>query len=207
MENIELKSLEETAVEVLKQEKTQLTYLELFNKVAELKGFNDEEKAREIARFYTDITSSGNFVYCGDDKWGLKEDLPLDALDSEFYSEHNEIELEDEDLIKPKKKAKKSKKITHTEDGQAFVDLTYNDLAQESDKDDDYLSEDESYENLDGSDDYEDYVDDDDDSQYDDEYEREEDYDDYDEDDDDDDDFDEDRYNDIMDDYEDRYDK
>ena len=62
MDNIELKSLEEIAVEVLRETKEKATYLELFNKVAELKNFTEEERNENIARFYTDITASGTML-------------------------------------------------------------------------------------------------------------------------------------------------
>lgn len=211
MDNIELKSLEEVAVEVLRETKEKATYLELFNKVAELKNFTEEERNENIARFYTDITASGNFVYCGDDYWDLKENQTLDALDSEFYSEHSAVEGEDEEKEKPKRKTKKSSKRIYTEGDSSFVDLTYSDLAEESDIDDNYNSEDESYETMDYDydkkyDDSDDYDDEDDDN--DSEYESEDyDDDDYDEDDDDNDDYDEDKYNAIMDEWEDSYDK
>ena len=208
MENIELKSLEEVAVEVLRETKEKATYLELFNKVAELKNFTEEERNENIARFYTDITASGNFVYCGDDYWDLKENQTLDALDSEFYSEHSTVEGEDEEEIKPKKRSKKTAKRIYTEGDANFVDLTYSELAEESETDDDYNNEDESYENMDydfsKKYDDDDYDDDDNDSEYEDDYDE----DDYDDDDDSDsDDYDEDKYNAIMDEWEDSYDK
>jgi len=208
MENIELKSLEEVAVEVLRETKEKATYLELFNKVAELKNFTEEERRENIARFYTDITASGNFVYCGDDYWDLKENQTLDALDSEFYSEHSTVEGEDEEEIKPKKRSKKTVKRIYTEGDANFVDLTYSELAEESETDDDYNNEDESYENIDYDFDKkyddDDYDDDDNDSEYEDDYDE----DDYDDDDDSDsDDYDEDKYNAIMDEWEDSYDK
>ena len=198
MENINLKSLEEVAVEVLRGENTQLTYLELFEKVAALKGFNEEDKKREIARFYTDITSSGNFVYCGDDKWCLKESLSPDDLDSEFFEEHNEVEVDENDAYF-KTKHKKGKKFTTDENGELIADVSYNDYVAEGNKDDDEDESVESYEKMGLSDeDYEEDFEDNDYSEEDDEdYEAE----------DEDDEFDENEYNSIMDEWEDSYDK
>lgn len=207
MENIESKSLEEVAVEVLRETKEKATYLELFNKVAEIKNFTEEEKEENIARFYTDITASGNFVYVGEDYWDLKENQNLEALDSEFYSEHSEIEGDDEEE-KPKRKTRKQTKRVYSEGDENFVDLTYNDLAEQADSDDDYNNEDESYEAADST--YDKNYEDDsdyDDEENDSEYESEDYDDDYDEDEDDDDDYDEDSYNAIMDEWEDSYDK
>ena len=209
MEKTELKSLEEVAIEVLREAKEELTYLELYNRVTEIQNFSEEEKMDNIAQFYTDITASGNFVYCGDDKWNLKENLTLDKLDSEFYSEHAEIELEEDEKPKKKKASKKSKKIIRSEDGEAFVDLTYSELAQEMDKDDEDDNENEDYENYsdESYDDYDDSYSDDDDSYEEDSDEYQDDYDDDLDDDEDDDDYDEDSYNAIMDQWEDSYDK
>ena len=212
MENINLKSLEEVAVEVLRSENTQLTYLELFEKVATLKGFNEEDKKREIARFYTDITSSGNFVYCGDDKWCLKESLSPDDLDSEFFEEHNEVEVDENDAYF-KTKHKKGKKFTTDENGELIADVSYNDYVAEGNKDDDEDESVESYEKMGLSDeDYEeDFEDNDyseeDDEEEDSEYERDVDDDEDYEAEDEDDEFDENEYNSIMDEWEDSYDK
>ena len=58
MDNIELKSLEEVAVEVLRETKEKATYLELFNKVAELKNFTEEERKGSTSSSGKDNTSS-----------------------------------------------------------------------------------------------------------------------------------------------------
>lgn len=203
MDNYNLLSLEEVAVEVLKTAKTEMTFAEIFAKVAELKGLTDEEKKNVIAQFYTDITSSGDFLYCGDDKWDLKSNQPLSALDSEFYSEHTSVAGDDEekdDEEKPKaKKAprKRAKKyIEEIED------------AAEDKADDEKETDDEDYENVAPADEEAEDEDEDidnDSTDHDDKDEDEDEDDDKSEDDDEDDDFDEDKYNNIMDQYEDQY--
>ena len=76
-------SLVEIAIEIQENEE-KTTFLELYNKVCEKKGFNEEEKRAHIAQFYTDITACGDFIYCGDDLWDLKRNQKLDALEKEF---------------------------------------------------------------------------------------------------------------------------
>ncbi|MCR5741797.1 MAG: DNA-directed RNA polymerase subunit delta [Gammaproteobacteria bacterium] len=206
MENIELKSLEEVAVEVLREQNESLTYIELFNKVAEAKQFNDEERAKYIAQFYTDITASGNFVYCGDDKWDLKEHLKVADYESEYYSEHADIEGYEEE--KPAKRRKSRKSSVSDNDGELSIDTTHAEMTAHLNKDDDYNSDEQDYEKgyQDDEDDYNEndgYFDsDEEDERY------EEDDESYSEDEDSDDDYDDDEeeYNAIMDQFEDEYD-
>ena len=191
MKDYNLMSLVEIAVDIQSQPNTdKTTFLDLYNKVCEIKGFNEEEKRAHIAQFYTDITASGDFVYCGEDLWDLKRNQKLEALDSEFYNEHiaEESDEEEEEKPKPKKSRSKAKKDA--------LELEEEENVEEQD------SEDESYEsNVTYDDDY-----DSNDEEYD-GYEKDFDYDpDDDSSSDDDDDSDEEKYNAIMDDYENLYD-
>jgi DNA-directed RNA polymerase subunit delta len=197
MKDISLLSLEEIAVAVLKESKQKTTFADLYKKVAELKGYDDEEKKGHIAQFYTDITASGDFLYCGEDLWDLKSNEPLSALDSEFYSEHAAIEGEGEEEEKPKKAAKKRSP------------KKYIDEMEDETKDEEKESEDEEYEKVPG-DDAEEETDEDEDPEKEADHEKDIDSD---LDDDkaseetpeEDEDFDEDKYNSLMDQYEDKY--
>jgi len=191
MKDYNLMSLVEIAVDIQSQPNTdKTTFLDLYNKVCEIKGFDEEEKRAHIAQFYTDITASGDFVYCGEDLWDLKRNQKLEALESEFYNEHiaEESDEEEEEKPKPKKPRSKAKKDA--------LELEEEENVEEQD------SEDESYEsNATYDDDY-----DSNDEEYD-GYEKDFDYDpDDDSSSDDDDDSDEEKYNAIMDDYENLYD-
>lgn len=65
-------SLVELAKQVLIEEKIEMSFLDLFEKVAVLKGLSEEEKNERIAQFYTDLNMDGNFVSTGSNVWGLK---------------------------------------------------------------------------------------------------------------------------------------
>lgn len=189
MEDYKNKSLIEVAKELVKEK---ITFYELYNKVCEVMGFDEEEKKAHIAQFYTDVTASGDFVYCGEDLWNLKANEKTDILKEEYYSEHLEVEGAEEEP-KPKKRKHTAKTVEVEED--VDVDDEYDDNQGSSYENvvDDY--DDDDYESSHQKD-FDSQLDEDDD----------EDYDDYDDESDNDaDEFDEDDYNEIMDDYEEKY--
>ena len=191
MENIKSKSLIEVAIYIQESATEPITFIDLFNKVAELKEYTDEDKKANIARFYTDVTASGDFIYCGDDKWDLKKNQKLDAQESDFSKEHGAEFADDEEVEEEKPKRKSTRKKNKIE--------TIEDIVEEEERDDNTESEDQEYENQ-----FDDYYNGDDDDGYD-GYEKDFDSE-IDEDDlDSDDDFDEDKYNSIMDEFEDQY--
>ena len=196
MKDYNLMSMVEVAIYLQSQpnvEKT--TFLDLYNKVAELKGFSEEEKREHIAQFYTDVTACGDFVYCGEELWDLKKNQKLEAMDSEFYNEHiadtSDEEEEEEEEKKPK--ARKRSKANQAKINEA--------LGREEEELDNASSEDEGYENEPYEDDYAE-----DDYEEVDIYQKDFDYDPDDDSSSDEDDSEEEKYNAIMDDYEDLYD-
>lgn len=204
MENIKALSMVEVAISIVDQTKEKTTFIDLYNKVSEAKGFTEEEKKANIAQFYTDVTASGDFVYCGDDLWDLKRNQKQEALDSEFYSEHQSSDEEEEEVKEKVKKPRKKRPVKYVEE----LDET-----EEDDYDiDTDESEDESYEKSDATTDEEEDEDDetthshekDVDAELDEDTDSDDEKDD-DDDDEEDEDFDEEKYNTIMDQYEDKY--
>lgn len=53
------------------------------------------ENAEKVTRFYMDITTSGKFVFCGEDKWDLKENN-LDLWDKDGHAFVTEAEVVEE---------------------------------------------------------------------------------------------------------------
>lgn len=105
---------------ILTDEKTEMNFLDLFHKVAEVKGLTEAQKEDLLARFYTDLNVDGRFTTLGSNVWGLKRWYPVEqtiekslaesrkrdaeekALRDEFaheedVSEENEDEEDDED--------------------------------------------------------------------------------------------------------------
>jgi len=196
MENKDNKSLLEVAIEIQKTAKDKTTFLDLYKKVSTALKLTEDEKKQHIAQFYTDITSCGDFVYCGEDLWDLKENLETSALESEFYQEHMAEEETEEEIEEKKERARKAKARKKQAE-------TVEDIVDEEQMDDYSDSEDEEYENEadfdedESDDDYDSYEKD-----VDSDLDEDDDKDNYD---DDDQDQDEDEYNKIMDDYEDLY--
>lgn len=149
MENYKNLSLEETAVEVMRD--VDLTFDDLCKKVAELKGMTDEEMALVKASFYTDITASGNFVYCGNDIWSLKKNKKLDSKTfAELYKEHvseGEEETAEERkqrLLKEKERRERARRAVE-EDEYSENDLES--AAEAEEEDQQYESDNSAYEN------------------------------------------------------------
>lgn len=99
-EELEVTSMLELASEILHDEQKAQNFNDLYNKVAELKGFTDEQKTEFIAQFYTDLTVDGRFLTIESDVWGLKRWYPVEQMDEIVTSPEP----------KKKKKAKKKKK-------------------------------------------------------------------------------------------------
>ncbi|SEO22790.1 DNA-directed RNA polymerase subunit delta [Amphibacillus marinus] len=162
-------SMIELATMVLEREKKAMNYLDIFNKVAEIKGFSEEEKEAFIAQFYTDLNLDGRFLTLGAGQWGMKVWYPVEQIDEEITAE-------------PKKKKKKKKKVTKaavekaieeedlTEVPLDFAEEDYDD--EDIDLGDDDIADDEfDDEGFDEEDDLsdDDYEDDEDDYEEDDE--------------------------------------
>ena len=181
MENIQQMSMLEVAVKLMNDKKTQQPISKIIKEVLEMKGI-DDPNGDYASQLYLDITTSSLFVYMGDDEWNLKSRESLDEWDKDGSAFNSGDVEEDED-----------------EDDVESVDDYYSigddeDEDSSSDEDSDDISED-NYDDDDEEDDTELESDDLVTETYDEDDEDEDDY------------MDEDSYNDIMDDYEDMYDK
>jgi len=88
--DIEKMSMVDLANLLFAEEQRPMSFKEAFDKIAELKNWDETEKDNKIAQFYTDLNIDGRFVTNGSNSWGLKrwyrseqinEDLSLDDLD------------------------------------------------------------------------------------------------------------------------------
>ena len=80
-------------------EKKELTIDEIISYVFESKKL-DKTNIDLVTNFYMDLTTSGKFVYCGQDKWALKKNN-LDFWDKDGhaftdYEEDPELDVEDD---------------------------------------------------------------------------------------------------------------
>jgi len=122
-------SMIELANLILADEKKELTYLELFSKVAEHKGFSEEQKDDSLARFYTDLNVDGRFTTLGSNLWGLKRWYPVDQTSEKALAEsrkREEEELEEEMLDEELEEEQEAE-----EEYEDYDELDYDELDDE----------------------------------------------------------------------------
>lgn len=182
--NLESLAMIDIAEIILKENKEPLKIKELINKVREIKSVSEDDYER-ITQLYMDITQSGKFVFCGDDLWDLKE-RNLELWDKDGYAF---VQLDDVEEV-----------IEEDDEELEFTEFNLEDIEEDvEDEDDEEDDEDVDKDELEEEKEYIavelDIKSTDDDDVDDSEIEF------------DDEDYDEDDYNEIMDDYEDMYDK
>ncbi|HEY8405779.1 MAG TPA: DNA-directed RNA polymerase subunit delta [Acholeplasma sp.] len=180
-DNIKELSLLEVVERILKESAEPISIYELLDKAAQEKGI-DTTNVDLMSQFYMDITLSGKFVFVGDDKWALK-DGHLEFWDKDgyaFVTPEEVDEIDDEELDFTEFNLDDMEEEHESEDEENDEELD-----EEIIEEKEYIDVGLQIESTDEDDDLEDI----------------------DLDLDDDDDYDEDDYNDIMDDYEDMYDK
>jgi DNA-directed RNA polymerase subunit delta len=135
-------SMIELADLLLVDAKKAMDFRNVFEKIAETKGFTEEQKRENIAQFYTDLNIDGRFMTTGSNMWGLKRWYPVEQIDEAITEE-------------PKKKkktkkttTKKKKKEEEEEDGIDIVDEDIEEITDGFDEIDESYDEDdeESYE-------------------------------------------------------------
>src|SRR5690625_4682855 len=95
-EQIQKMSMIELANIVLAEEKKEFNFLDLFQKVAEHKGFTQQQQDDLLARFYTDLNVDGRFTTLGSNIWGLKRWYPVDQTSEKSLAESRKRDLEEE---------------------------------------------------------------------------------------------------------------
>lgn len=128
-------SMIELANLTMSEDKREMSFKDIFNKVATLKELSESEKDEKISQFYTDLNADGRFITNGANVWGLKKWYHkskaggLKVIESEVEL-ISEVDLDDEaDAY--------SSKIDATED-DVELDETIDDV-----EDDDYYDEEE----------------------------------------------------------------
>jgi len=95
-EQIQKMSMIELANIVLADEKKELNFLDLFQKVAAYKEFTQQQQDDLLARFYTDLNVDGRFTTLGSNLWGLKRWYPVDQTSEKSLAESRKRDLEEE---------------------------------------------------------------------------------------------------------------
>ena len=97
------KSNLDVAYEIVKNVES-ISFNDLWNQVAEVQNYTEEEKATKVGKFYTNLLLDGRFVNLGDNVWDLRERNTFDKVHidmSECYSEEEE-DLDPEDIAEEK---------------------------------------------------------------------------------------------------------
>ncbi|MFD1448905.1 DNA-directed RNA polymerase subunit delta [Oceanobacillus profundus] len=130
-EELQEMSMIELASKILFDEKKALNFRDIFDKIAEMKGFSPSEKENNIAQFYTDMNVDGRFLTLGSSMWGLKRWYPVEQAQEEL----TEV---------PKKKRVKKKTDEEVEEIDEELDITDADIEEIVDDfgDDDDFEED-----------------------------------------------------------------
>lgn len=105
-------SMIELANSILADEKKEMNFLDLYDKVGTIKQFTETEKSNYLSQFYTDLNVDGRFIALGSNVWGLKRWFPVsqtsekalaearkkdsDLLDDDYDEEYDELYEEDE---------------------------------------------------------------------------------------------------------------
>lgn len=137
-EELKKKSMLELASLILKDEKKALGFQEIYNQIAELKGFTKKEKEDNIAQFFTELNVDGRFMTLGSNVWGLKQWYPVEQADEEITS-----------TAKPKRKSKK--KTDYEEEDEDILEYEEEEELLELGEDEedlDELDEDEDEEDF-----------------------------------------------------------
>ena len=158
--NTEQLSMLEVAIELMNQKKTPQPIMSLINEVLEIKGLDDPD-GTFATQLYIDITTSSNFVFCGEGKWDLKNRQSLELFDKdgsffntgEEYEEEEEINLDDYNVEDEEDDYDDDEDDEEDDDYEEYDDLLDDIDPNEDDDENDYLDEQE-YNDI--MDDYED---------------------------------------------------
>lgn len=132
-EQIEKMPMIELASKVLADEKKELNFLELFNKVAEYKKFTQAQKEDLLARFYTDLNVDGRFTTLGSNLWALKRWYPVDQTSEKSLAESRKRDLEEEeDLMDAEAMLAENEGIEEVEDEIDLYEEGYDELDYDS---------------------------------------------------------------------------
>ena len=93
-------SMVDIAFDYMKSLSGPVSFFDLWNKVAELKGYNEEERDQNQSLFYTGLILDGRMITTGENMWDLRlrrkfEEVHIDMND--IYNDDEEVEEEEVD--------------------------------------------------------------------------------------------------------------
>ncbi|PSL45824.1 DNA-directed RNA polymerase subunit delta [Salsuginibacillus halophilus] len=76
----------EIAHALMAEKKEPVAYTNLFEEIAEMKGYGGDEKRARRTKLYTTMNIDGRFAYMGDNHWALRGWYPAETSDEELAS-------------------------------------------------------------------------------------------------------------------------
>jgi len=67
------KTVMDVAYDVIKRRKNGIAFADLWKSVRQAMGYDDNQAAKRISQFYTDLTLDGRFAALKNNKWYLKD--------------------------------------------------------------------------------------------------------------------------------------
>lgn len=120
---------------LLKESNKPITIQEIFQQVAEIKGFSLDD-VEKLTALYMNIVESGKFVFVGDDKWDLKEgNLDLWGDDGSAFIE-TVTDVKDDDEFAKFDASDFEDDIEEDEDDEEIEDEIFDDFEDEDDDED-----------------------------------------------------------------------
>src|SRR5699024_3530806 len=83
---------------ILDEQKKELNFKELIDKVQETKQLTDAQRNDLLARFYTELNIDGRFMALGSNVWGLKRWYPADQTTEKSLAASRKRSQEEEEL-------------------------------------------------------------------------------------------------------------
>ena len=130
----EEKSLLELSIEYLEKCSQPQSINQIIKEVMAAKGLKANEAKEKAPQFVLDFMLSGNFIYCGEDKWDLKYRQPTSVLDKDG-GDYEDFYADDEDI-----KNNELKDDTFEE----YEEAVGQNFAMDEDEDDDDEKDDDS---------------------------------------------------------------
>lgn len=96
---IEKMSLVDISYLLLNEEKKEINFSDMFNRVSEIKGLSTSAKEDKIGQFYTDLNIDGRFVALGSNNWGLKRWYPISQTSEKQITDSKKRILEEDELL------------------------------------------------------------------------------------------------------------
>ncbi|HLR09220.1 MAG TPA: DNA-directed RNA polymerase subunit delta [Bacillota bacterium] len=124
-EEIKKISMIDLAMMIMEENKEAMHFKDVFERLAELKRYSEEQKNEYLDQFYTDLNFDGRFLTIGSNMWGLKRWYPVEQIDEVVSNE-----------TRKKKKKKAAPEMEETTFSENDLDSIDDEIDQLTDDDD-----------------------------------------------------------------------